>query len=198
MRRGGFRSAVAVLAVVVLAGCTPDKTVENTEPLPTQAVGDACGFVSQQSAETALGASGLSGDGAKQDLAGSAKNPDGSKLNQAGCKFFAKDGNELNVSVKPIGIPPYEERAVPSLLKAGGTAFVFPTSEGQGVATSGGDAAATARLIRGDWYYLVFLSKPTKNRNAVEDVVAILRQVVNQLGLPSVETLPRPTATPTS
>lgn len=196
MRRSGFRSVLALFGVLVLvAGCTPDKGEKSTEPLPTQAVGDACGFVSKESAETALGQSGLEGQGEKQDLAGSAKNPDGSKLNLAGCKFFAKDGNELNVSVKPIGIPPYEERAVPTLLKAGGAAFVFPESEGQGAVKTGGDAAATAQFIRGDWYYLVVLSKPVEGRKPVDDVVAILRQVVNQLGLPSVETLPRPTPT---
>ena len=192
-----FRSALAVaVAVVALAGCTQDKA-KNTDPLPTQAVGDACGFVSKSSVEIALGQSGLEGQGLKQDLAGSAKNPDGSRLNLAGCKFFTKDGNELNVSVKPIGIPPYEERAVPTLLKAGSAAFVFPTSEGQGVAVGpSSDQAAVARLIRGDWYYAVALSKPVSGRDAVADVVAILRQVVGQLGLPQVETLPRPTAGP--
>jgi hypothetical protein len=200
MRHGVLRSAVAVLAVLVLAGCTPDKAVKNTESLPTQAAGEACGFVSQQSAEIALGQSGLSGNGLKQDFPGTAKNPDGSKLNLAGCEFFAKDDHRLDVSVKLIGIPPYEERAVPSLLEAGGAEFVFPAAEGKGVAVAGGpgEAAATAQLIRGDWYYLVYLSKPTKGRKAVDDVVAILRQVVNQLDLPSIETLPRPTPTPTS
>jgi hypothetical protein len=193
-----MRVVGAALAVVLMAGCTSDKTVKNTEPLPTQAVGDACGFVSQRSAEIALGQSGLSGNGLKQDFPGTAKNPDGSKLNLAGCEFFAKDDHRLDVSVKLIGIPPYEERAVPSLLKAGGAEFVFPAADGQGVAVAGGpgEAAATAQLIRGDWYYLVELSKPTKGRNAVDDVVAILRQVVNQLGLPQSEHLPRPTPTP--
>ncbi|GAA1648918.1 hypothetical protein GCM10009744_45410 [Kribbella alba] len=201
MRRGsGFLPVLVVALAVALAGCTPDKAPQNTEPLPTQAIGDACGFVSQDSAEIALGETGLSPAGLKQDLAGTARNADGSKLNLAGCKFYAAGDKELDVSVKQIGIPPYEERAIPTALKDGGADFVFPASEGQGFAKKGeqGQPAATAQLIRGDWYYLVFLTKQTDGRNAVDDVVAVLRQVVDQLGLPRSENLPRPSASPTS
>jgi hypothetical protein len=197
---GGFVPAVVVLVALLLTACSPDKTVDNSEPLPTQATGDACDFVSQHSADVSLGQSGVSSGGSKRYLAGSARNADGSKLNQARCKFSTKDGRELDVSVKPIGIPPYEEREIPATLKAGGADFVFPASEGQGFAAKGaqGQAAASAQLIRGDWYYLVVLTKQTDGRNPVDDVVAVLRQVVNQLGLPRSENLPRPSASPTS
>jgi hypothetical protein len=190
-----MRVVGAALAVVLLVGCTPDDVVESSEPLPTRAPADVCDFVSTESASIALGTKKFSVGGAKQDLRGSAKNPDGSKLNLAGCQFFRKDG-ELRISVELIGTPPYEERDVPTRLKAGGADFVFPAAEGQGVADAGGpgESAAVAQLIRGDWYYLVYLTKPTKGRNAVDDVVAILRQVVNQLGLPRSENLPRHTS----
>jgi hypothetical protein len=188
-----------LVAAILLAGCTANKAVQNTEPLPTQATGDACDFVSKGSAETVLGGSGIATLGSKSDLQGS-RNADGSKLNLASCKLSVEGGKELSISVKPIGIPPYEEREIPAALKAGGADFVFPASEGQGVAKKGGQGqdAATAQLIRGDWYYFVDLTKPTEGRNPVDDCVAVLRQVVNQLGLPRSEHLPRPSASPSA
>jgi ABC-type amino acid transport substrate-binding protein len=200
MRHNGFLTVLAgmALAVVLLAACTPDDVVKDSGPLPTRGVGDVCGFVSKESASIALGTTKFSVGGAVQALPGAVKNPDGSKLNLAGCEFQRADG-ALNISVTLIGIPPYEEREIPNRLKAGDVDFVFPVAEGQGVAEAGGPGgqAAVAQLIRGDWYYLVILSKPTEGRNAVDDVVAILRQVVDELGLPRSENLPRPVATPT-
>jgi hypothetical protein len=201
-----WRAMVALAAAsVVLAGCSPDSSeAKQGDPLPTASVTGklVCGFVSEESIATALGTKDFSLQGAKQDLHGSAKNKDGSKLNQAGCSAYTKDasGKALDVSVQQIGIVPRWDSTVPTRLAQGGLDFVFPKEEGEGFATT--DAAngnaAISQLIVGDWHFFASIHPTVKGRNAVQDAVALTRQTVTQLGLPRTETLPRPSASPSA
>ncbi|GAA0608813.1 hypothetical protein GCM10009534_49420 [Kribbella sandramycini] len=198
------RGVVAItVAGMVLAGCTadPDKKVGAT-PLPTESVTGktVCGFVSEQSVVTAIGTSKFSIQGAKTDLRGNNRNQDGSKLNQAGCSVYTNDSplKALDISVTQIGGVARWDNLVPSKLAGGGVEFVFPAGEGMGFATSKNDLdeAATAHLIVGDWHYFVSIHPRVDGRDAIQDAVALIRQTVTQLGLPTTGKLPRPTATP--
>jgi hypothetical protein len=199
------RRAVAVAAVfsTLLAGCKANSAdTPDGAPLPTASVSGkmVCGFVSEQSIATALGTTDFSLQGTKQDLRGSAKNEDGSKLNTAGCSAYTKEAplKALDVSVEQIGGVARWDNLVPSKLAEGGLDFVFPKEEGLGFATAGkpGEDAATSHLIVGDWHFFVSINPSVKGRNAVQDAVALIRQTVTQLGLPKIGKLPRPTATP--
>ncbi|WP_405055930.1 hypothetical protein OG474_24675 [Kribbella sp. NBC_01505] len=192
-----------LVSCLVLTGCQPDDS-KNTSPLPTASVTGkvVCGFASQESFVTALGTSDFSLNGSMPDLRGS-KNPDGSKLSQAGCSAFTKDAplEALKISVRLLNAADRWDAVVPSKLAAGGLDFVFPTDEGLGFATAGKNAdddAAQAHLIVGDWHYFVSIHPHVKGRDAVQDAVALIRQTVTQLNLPKTGKLPRPTATPSS
>ncbi|NEA31520.1 hypothetical protein [Streptomyces sp. SID13031] len=129
------------------------------------------------------------------------KNADGSKLNLAGCRFYTgAPGTALTITVSQLGSSPADYSRVVAALAAGKSTFVFPAAEGQGYGQAGeeGREAAVAQLIRGDWRYFVQITPRVEGRDAVADAVALLRQVVNQLGLPRSEHLPRPAAAPTS
>jgi hypothetical protein len=198
-------AVVAVLGALVLAGCSPDSSdTKQGDPLPTASVTGkmVCGFVSEESIATALGTKDFSLQGAKQDLHGSAKNKDGSKLNLAGCSAYTKDapGKALDVSVGQIGVISRWDSTVPTRLAQGGLDFVFPKEEGEGFATADGanGDAAISHLIVGDWHFFVSIHPTVKGRNAVQDAVALIRQTVTQLALPKSGKLPRPTPTPSS
>ena len=202
MRWEGWWCAVAVSSTL-LAGCSGDE-VKDASPLPTASVSGemVCGFASQDSIVKALGTSDFSLNGSMPDLRGS-KNPDGSKLSQAGCSAFTKDSplEALKISVRLLNSADRWDGVVPSRLVAGGLDFVFPTGEGLGFATAGkssDDDAAQAHLIVGDWHYFVSIHPRVEGRDAVQDTVALIRQTVTQLDLPRTGKLPRPTATPGS
>jgi hypothetical protein len=199
MLTAGLRRGVMLVgAALLVVSCTPDT---DSTPLPTKAPGDlVCDFVSKQSATTALGTTKFSVYGLTQDLSGVTRNKDGSKLNLAGCSFSTKAvGDALKISVEQLGSSPYDDSDVTAALAAGKSTFVFPSDEGAGYAQAGGqgEGAAVAQLIRGDWRYFVKIVPKVEGRDSVADAVALLRQVVNQLGLPRSEHLPRPAATPT-
>jgi hypothetical protein len=194
------RGVVLVAAVMLLVSCSPDAS-KDSAPLPTKAPGDlVCDFVSKESATVALGTSKFSVGGSVQNLIGSHKNADGSRLNLADCGFSTNARRTaLTVSVGQLGLSPVNDSEVVTALAAGKSTFTFPASEGAGYAQAGGQGenAAVAQLIRGDWRYFVGIEAKADNRDPVADAVALLRQVVNQLGLPRSEHLPRPAATPT-
>ncbi|TDC33065.1 hypothetical protein [Kribbella albertanoniae] len=187
--------------LLVTAGCTDSSKGEDQRPLPTTAASGelACGFVSQESVAVALGTTDFTATGSKVDAG---TNPDGSSLAQAICDFYAdtvKGDRALIVAVQPLGLAAKADAIVPRVLAAGGAQFVFPASDGEGFATSDQvvySGAGVSHLIRGDWHYTVAIQKAVEGRNAVDDAVALTRQVVATLNLPKVGTKPRPTVTP--
>ncbi|NEA31523.1 hypothetical protein [Streptomyces sp. SID13031] len=195
------RLVVAAATVLLMAGCTSHNTGKDSGPLPTKAGDDlVCGFVSKDSGSIALGTTEFSVGGSVQNLVGSHKNADGSRLNLAGCSFSTDAEREaLTIAVSQLGASPANDSQVVAALAAGESTFVFPAAEGQGYGQAGeeGREAAVAQLIRGDWRYFVQITPRVEGRDAVADAVALLRQVVNQLGLPRSEHLPRPASTPT-
>ncbi|WP_405055931.1 hypothetical protein OG474_24680 [Kribbella sp. NBC_01505] len=164
--------------------------------LPTRAAGDVCGFVSKDSGTKVLGTSKFSAGGAKIDLSGGVKNEDGSRFNLAGCSFSTKEtGDALKVSVRRVDVDPRECNDVATTVASGKAAFIFPAAEGQGYADAGRNGrAAVARLVRGDWVYIVIIKNKLDWRNPVDDAVALVRQTVGQLNLPATGKLPRPKA----
>jgi hypothetical protein len=200
LRTGLGRGVALVAAALLLVSCSPD-TSKDSAPLPTKAPGDlVCDFVSKESAATALGTAKFSAGGSVENLVGSHRNADGSRLNLAGCDLGTNaDRQAMTVAVSQLGSSPTDDSDVVAALAAGKSTFTFPAAEGAGYAQAGadGDDAAVAQLIRGDWRYLVAIGPKVEGRDSVADAVALVRQVVNQLGLPRSENLPRPAATPT-
>ncbi|WP_405058667.1 hypothetical protein OG474_38885 [Kribbella sp. NBC_01505] len=158
-----------------------------------------CGFVSQESVSIALGTTDFTATGSKVDVGG---NPDGSSLAQAICDVYSdavKGDRALVVAVQPIGSAARADAIVPRILAARDARYVFPASGGQGFATSDQvvySGAGVSHLLRGDWHYTVAIQKVASGRNAVDDAVAITRQLVATLNLPKLGKLPRPTVTP--
>jgi hypothetical protein len=136
---------------------------------------------------TAVGTADIQVTGEKQDLSDT-RNPDGSQLDLAGCSVNTKDvENALAVDVLRLSDLPSSDSRVMEVLASGKPSFVFPDVEGKGYAWADAEAslAADAQLIRGDWRYRVVIKNGSEGRNAVDDAVAILRQVVTQLALPA-------------
>jgi hypothetical protein len=188
MGEKSWRAVYAVVAgSVLLTACRP-ADAKDAEPMPTTVSGDlVCGFVSKDSAVTAVGTRDILVTGDKLDL-GDTRNPDGSRLNLAGCSVNTKDvKNALAVDVLRLSELPSVDSQVTEVVASGKPSFVFPEVEGKGYAWADAEdsLAADAQLIRGDWRYRVVITNSSDGRNAVDDAVAILRQVVTQLGLPA-------------
>ncbi|WP_405058668.1 hypothetical protein OG474_38890 [Kribbella sp. NBC_01505] len=188
-----------------MAGCSDSSKDADLRPLPTVAASGEllCGFVSKDSLAIVLGTTDLRGAGSKVGSPGSGQDPGEPSLQEAQCRIStvkASGVGDVTVVVEPLGVSPVDDAIVPSTLASGRSEYVFPDTEGMGYAASGKTFAtgdAVSNLIVGDWTYGVMIDKSLKGRNAVDDVVALTRQVVATLNLPKVGKLPRPTATPT-
>jgi hypothetical protein len=201
------RSRVAILTVALAllgtAACSTSSKVEDSRPLPTTSVSGelACEFLSKESLSIALGTTDFRSSGTKVNL-NSGKNPDGSTLSQAACRAYTskEPGREaVSVSVQPLGLSPRDDAIVANTLASGHSEYTFPAAEGMGFGASDETlhvGAGTCDLIVGDWHYGVTIKNSVAGRNAVDDAVALTRQVVATLGLPKVGTKPRPTAAP--
>lgn len=188
MRKTSSRSASVLVAASVLLTACQSADSKKPDPLSATASGElACNFVSKDSAAIAVGTKDFEVSGDRQDRRGTT-NPDGSQLDLAGCTVNTKDVKEaLTVDVLLVDSLPSADSYISEVLTSGNPSFVFPQAEGRGFAWSDDEHqwAADAQLIRGDWRYRVVVKNSSEGRNAVDDAVAILRQVVNQLGLPA-------------
>ncbi|MFB6723025.1 hypothetical protein ACFCV3_22795 [Kribbella sp. NPDC056345] len=203
MHRATWRVLAAALAASsVAAGCSDSSKVDDRRPLPTNsAAGElVCRFVSKESLSIALGSADFNAEGDKRDA--HRKNPDGSTLAAATCEVTtgeAKGKNAISVSVQPLGLIGEDDAQVAEVLASGRADFVFPAAEGMGFGASEQTlhlGAGVCDLIVGDWHYGVTIQNAVAGRNAVDDAVALTRQVVATLRLPKVGTKPRPTVSP--
>lgn len=200
------RSLVAGAVIVVLfgtAGCSDSPTHEDLRPLPTSSASGEldCHFLSHESLATMLGTKDFHAAGDVIDHkggAGARTNPDGSTLTEASCSART-DHEVLKVLVEPLGLISNHDAAIPEILASGRAEFTYPAAEGLGFAGSrkaGLVGDGVSELIVGDWRYSVVIVDSVEGRDAVQDAVAITRQIVATLGLPKVGTKPRPTAAP--
>ncbi|GAB3923568.1 hypothetical protein GCM10029976_013960 [Kribbella albertanoniae] len=194
--------AAASVALIGVAACSAMAEDRRPLPLPTTSVsGDlACRFVSKESLSIALGTAEYDAQGDRRDA--HRKNPDGSTLAAATCEVSTastKGKRAISISVQPLGLIGEDDAQVAEVLASGRADYVFPAAEGMGFAASDATlhlGAGTCDLIVGDWHYGVTIHDAVEGRKAVDDAVALTRQVVATLNLPKVGTKPRPTASP--
>lgn len=194
--------AGALLAVAMLSACTSSAPHPDTSPLSTSASAPPlyCSFVSKASTQTALGTDQLLGLGAPNYATGRQRNLDGGRLVSASCTVSKSNGIALTVDVLPIDARPDVVQQLVNGVAAGQGSYHFPPSYGLGYAfrqhpdaTASNLQGATSAILRGNWYVAVSIDSPGPGRNAVDDSVAITRQVIAFLHLPATHAKPYPT-----
>lgn len=157
-----------------------------------------CGFVDKASATAAAPVPKAFGDGGVVNSQTQQRNADGGRMLSALCTVsgFPKGGGAeqtLIVGVDAIGVRPDLDKKAVNTRSAG---YVFPQSYGVGSAAlrdpSDRSQGADADLLRGNWHVSVGLMTSPKGRDPVQDAVAIARQVIAFLRLPTTHAKPYP------
>lgn len=191
----GSRTGLAalVLGCALLAACGSSGPAPDTSPLPSTATSGqfACAFVDKVNLQTALGvkdldASDISVSGGPNYYQGQQHNADGGRLAQATCTVtdLSHGGAQQAFGVQVEAAADRSDLAaqVKSDLAGGRTAaYRFPADYGTGLAYSAD--GARVELLRGIWLVLVGIESPGKGRDAVQDAVALTRQIVTTLQL---------------
>ena len=194
-------------AVLLLAGCS-GPAHHDVSPIPTTADAhlDFCGPVSRYDIVTTLGTAKFTYNGSIQQLHASENaNPDGTRLNIAGCQAYTKTsrGESLSVDVIQIGVLRDADAQIAQKVHDRKADYYYPRSIGVGYAsyTQVEDTnhkthrAGVAAVLWGDWRIIVHINLPASWRDPLKDAVAISEQVGHRLALPTKPTRPYPTPT---
>lgn len=152
-----------------------------------------CGFVPKKSVETALGRTDISASGRLQKA--TSKNADGTTFAQAQCEVSTPGAKQPALTVR---VTPYTTDLAETAMRNATVPnfYHFPAYIGIGTVLdalgSGTGSGKDAGLLRGDWFIAIGLIYPAKGRHALDDLVALVQEVIDQLKIPLKPTKPYP------
>jgi hypothetical protein len=181
----------AFLAAAGLTGCSGDdgangRNGSHAPALPTTPPNDGallCGILPRASAATALdrpaGTLEASGRLAKDKRSGHVHGT---------CRVASETGDKSSLTIEVIWPSTKQASAVQSLIGTG-TPYTFPSSFAPGVGYYNGPGTdvtsqAVASVVWGDYVISALDDEPASGRDALDDSVALVHQVVAVLHLP--------------
>jgi len=195
-------AGIAAVSAVVSACSSSSST--NTSPLPTAAPAGPflCGFLGKDSVDVAVAIPKPFGQGGVIYSQGTERNADGGRMLSAACTVTGFSGSgatqALIADVHAIGVRPDLDQQAVNVPKS--ASYTFPPSDGVGYVSvrypNDRTKGAVADLLRGNWHLTVTIMTPAKGRDPVQDSIAIARQVIAYLHLPTTHRKPYPTTTP--
>lgn len=184
--RRSLAAAVATAALASgLAACSnsDDGPGNDTAPLPTAAPGDSdllCNIVPRDSVAAALGRDPGDLETNNGDVTELTEDPITGHLNGR-CRIRSDTRSEPALTVV-VQWPSTEDQSVVRSRVAGAD-YTFPRDFAEGYASRSPGGGATAQVIWDDYVVTVADDEPARGRNALEDSVALVHQVIDAIGL---------------